>query len=108
MRSTIVILYVLAALLPLVGLVRLYLLARKEAQPVRESREAVMEKVKGDQVDQLGLYDEGFVSYAEVQAGMPIIVAAVRNRPQAVLADLLFIGVGVVMGAVASVWSLFL
>lgn len=93
MREIVVVLYVMAAALPLLGLGRLFFLARREARPVTQA-----------QAPKSG----SGVSYGQVQAAMPAMVEAVMRRPQAVVWDFGFIGAGVVCGAVASIWSLYL
>lgn len=87
MLIAVVVLYVLSAVLPLAGLLKLLLSAEKEA--------TALKNVPPD-------------SYAAVQAGLPILLRQVTTRPGGVRSDFIFIGAGVVFGAAASIWSLFL
>lgn len=90
MLPTIIILYVLAAALPLLGLARLMRLAFREAQPIRDAP----------------TNPEG-VTYAQVQAAMAPLVDGMMQRPRAIALDFATIGTGLVLGCVASIMSLF-
>lgn len=80
-------LYVLAAALPAWGLIRLFLAARREAATLSDLTEN---------------------SYGFVQSGVLILTRQIVARPRGIASDFFFIGGGVILGAVASVWSLFL
>lgn len=91
MLPWIIALYVLSAVLPLLGLARLMRLAFREAQPIKEAPTS----------------PEG-VTYAQVMAAMGPTVDGMMRRPKAIAVDFATIGVGVIAGCVASIMSLFL
>ncbi|WP_345434834.1 hypothetical protein [Microbacterium gilvum] len=93
MRTLVVALYAVSAVLPLLGIARLFVLARREAGPVLQAKPTK---------------DGKGISYDESEKALPAIVNAVRHRPRAILWDFAFIGSGVLAGAAASIWSLYL
>lgn len=88
----IVALYVAAAVLPLLGLGRLYRLALFEARRMK----AAVRPTEGSGVS-IGMFD----------TALPMVVGGLTSRPRAVVLDFVFIGTGLVLGAAASIWSLF-
>lgn len=93
MTAFLSVLYVLSALLPIVGLVRLARLASSEAAPVRAAPT---------------LPDGSNGSRGQLNAAAGALVTIIINKPRTVVVDLLWIGSGLVSGAVGGVWSLFI
>jgi hypothetical protein len=96
MRTVIVVLYVLAAALPIVGFGRLLFRAQRG---LNEVRRMVVEERGGSVAPQLRDLDR--------MIGEDITAPARKLRTD-VLWDTSLVGVGLVAGAVASIWSLYL
>jgi hypothetical protein len=98
-----VVLNVVAVALPLIGLTKLAFRARrayKEALERPRSREANIAISRGESIEMFSVSDLTRVGRAAV--------AQPFEAWKSVRWDFLFIGVGVVAGGVANVWSLFL
>lgn len=87
----IVLLSVFSALLPLVGLMNLFSAVRREAKLIHAVTRA----------------DSTKVSSSESTVILELIARSYADRPVTVLRDLVFIGLGIASGAVATIWSLF-
>lgn len=92
MLPLLVILYLASALLPLAGLGLLYRQAKADAATLQHITPRA----------------DGRGSRNESDAIVGPLARQLRGRPKAVLVDFSLIGVGVIAGAVASIWSLFL
>jgi len=86
-----VVLIVASALLPLTGLFGLLRLARRDVRQLSA-----------------GASDPNDVRTWPMQGTYPYLMESIRTRPRAVARDLILIGAGIVSGAFASFWSLFL
>jgi hypothetical protein len=87
----IICLLVLSVALPLAGLGGLFVRTRREARMVRAAAES----------------ESGRVSAAQTTVIVELLGRAYVDRPGAVFRDFFFIALGLLAGAVAHIWSLF-
>lgn len=92
-KGIVVALYALSAVLPIFGLFGLLRNAKREAREYAEA-EATVDGVEP--------------SYSQTVAHARFSHRAIPARPRAVRKDFVFIGLGLLFGATASIWSLFI
>ena len=92
MACVLALMYGLSFLLPVIGLCRLYLLARKDAKAL----DAAPKTASG-----------AGISHGQRRSVSEILVPAVIDRPKQVIWDLALIGFGLAFGAAAAIISLF-
>jgi hypothetical protein len=90
MLPWIIALYIVSAILPLVGLGRLLVTALREARAVRDAPQRA----------------DGALSIGQHTAALGPTVNTILQRPRGVVIDFATIGAGLVLGCVASIMSL--
>lgn len=84
-------LYVLSAVLPIVGIARLFGVAKRDALQIGNAAPS-----KSGAAPSMG----------QVNVAMPIVVHSIRTRPSQVRADIWLIGAGVAFSALAGILSI--
>lgn len=91
MYPLLVVMFALSAILPIIGLVRLALGAWESLEPVRSATP---------------LADGSNGSRGQINAAAPALVSMVLGRHKAAVWDLILVGSGLVVGAIASIMAL--